>query len=149
MGFSSIQLFNKQDQSHIMKFALAVMSAGALASAEAYYGGGYGAGYGGYGGYYGKRSAEPVAEAEAAPAPYYGGYGGYGGYGYGKRSADAEAYYGYPGYGYGYGKRSADADAYYGYGGYGHGYGYGKSPPMPTTPTAIPPTDTVTARGPL
>merc|ERR1711917_187752 len=56
-----------------------------------------------------KRSAE-------ADAYYgYGGYGlGYGGYGYG-------------GLGYGYGKRSADAepeaDAWYGYGGYGLGYG--------------------------
>merc|ERR1711862_492693 len=62
----------------------------------------------------GKRSAE----AE----PYYGGYG-YGGY-YGKRSAEAEPYYGWGGYGgYGYGKRSADA--YYG-GGYGYGGYYGK-----------------------
>merc|ERR1712226_1025786 len=63
---------------------------------------------------------------------------GYGGLGYGKRSADSEAdaYYGYGGYGLGlygksapcvnaanipvpctYGKRSADSDAYYGYGG--------------------------------
>ena len=70
------------------------MSAGTLASAEAYYG--YGGGYGL--GYYGKRSAEAT--------PYYGGWG-YGGYGYGKRSADAEAspYYGGWGYGgYGYGK---------------------------------------------
>merc|ERR1712066_947050 len=112
MGFSSIQLLTKQDQSHIMKFALAVMSAGALASAEAYYGGyGYG-GYGGYGLGYGKRSADADA--------YYGGYG-YGGYGYGNRSADA--YYGGYGYGgYGYGKRSADAEAYYG------GYGYSNTP---------------------
>merc|ERR1712168_1128389 len=54
----------------------------------------------------------------------------------GKRSADAEAYYGlgYGGYGYGglygYGKRSADAYyGGYGYGGLGYGYGafgYGK-----------------------
>merc|ERR1712121_37858 len=63
-----------------------------------------------------------------------------------KRDADSEAdaFYGYGGYGYGglgygYGKRSADyeADAFYGYGGYGGyglgyttgyglGYGYGK-----------------------
>merc|ERR1711862_112311 len=67
-----------------------------------------GGGLGYYGlGLYGKRSAE----AE----PYYGlGLGGYGGYGYG----------GYGGY---YGKRSAEAEAkpYYGYGGYGLGLGYG------------------------
>merc|ERR1712136_447057 len=53
---------------------------------------------------------------------------------YGKRSAEAEPYYGlgygYGGYGYGgylYGKRSAEAEAkpYYGYGGYGLGLGYG------------------------
>merc|ERR1712121_389 len=128
MGFSSIQLLTKQDQSHIMKFALAVMSAGALASAEAYYGGGYYGGLGAYG--YGKRSAD-------ADAYYGGGYYGGHGYGYGKRSADAEAYYGgyARGYGYGYGKRSADAEAYYGYGGYGgyglpyYGvYGYGVAP---------------------
>merc|ERR1712198_750455 len=67
--------------------------------------------------------------AEAEPEAYYGGYGayttgyglGYGYGGYGKRSADSEAdaYYGYGGYG-GYGL---------GYGGYGYGglgYGYGK-----------------------
>merc|ERR1711936_336665 len=68
----------------------------------------------------------PAQDADA----YYGyggyglGYGGYSGYGYGKRSADADAYYGYGGYGLGYG----------GYGGYGYGkrsadadayYGYG------------------------
>merc|ERR1712219_50877 len=122
------------------KFALAVLSAGTLASAEAYYGG-----YG-YGGYYGKRSAdaEPVTEAdakpEAAPSPYYGLGGYYGGY-YGKRSA--EAYYGPYGYGGYYGKRSAEAEPYYGgylggyygkrsaeaesyYGGYLGGYYYGK-----------------------
>merc|ERR1711972_505714 len=61
-----------------MKFALAVMSVGAVASAEAYYGGyGYGGyGYGGLGYGYGKRSADADA--------YYGAYGlGYGGYGYG------------------------------------------------------------------
>jgi len=68
-----------------------------------------------------KREADSEADAYYG----YGGYGlGYGGYGYG-------------GLGYGYGKRSADseADAYYGlgyglgYGGYGYGglgYGYGK-----------------------
>merc|ERR1711953_226075 len=93
----------------------------------------------------GKRSAdaEPTAEADA----YYGyggygryGYGGYGhggGYGYGgyghylgKRSADADSYYGgylggdgYGGYGHYLGKRSADAESYYG--GYLGGYGYG------------------------
>merc|ERR1711973_1078745 len=42
----------------------------------------------------------------------------------GKRSADAEAYYG-PAYGHYIGKRSADADAYYGfaYGAYPYAYG--------------------------
>merc|ERR1711973_564830 len=56
------------------------------------------------------------AEAEA----YYG-YGRYGGYGLGYGG------YSYGGLGYGYGKRSADAeaDAYYGYGGAYTGYGYG------------------------
>jgi len=58
-----------------------------------------------------KREADSEADAYYG----YGGYGlGYGGYGYG-------------GLGYGYGKRSADseADAYYGYGGLGLGYGLG------------------------
>jgi len=58
-----------------------------------------------------KREADSEADAYYG----YGGYGlGYGGYGYG-------------GLGYGYGKRSADseADAYYGYSGLGLGYGLG------------------------
>merc|ERR1711874_584582 len=85
--------------------------------------------------YYGKRSAdaEPKADADAY---YYGAYGlgyhglGYRAYGYG---------YPYAHHGYYYGKRSAeaepaaepkaDADAYYGYYGYGarpyYGYGLG------------------------
>jgi len=63
---------------------------------------------------FGKREADSEADA------YYG-YGGYGGYGLGSYGAYNLGY----GYG-GYGKRSADseADAYYGYGGYG-GYGLG------------------------
>merc|ERR1712168_872665 len=75
-----------------------------------------GGGLGYYGlGLYGKRSAE----AE----PYYGlGYG-YGGYGYGLGGYGG---YGYGGYGGYYGKRSAEAEAkpYYGLG-YGGVYGYG------------------------
>merc|ERR1711894_43865 len=87
----------------IVCFALLAVFAMAAAESdpESYYGGhyGYGRGYGGYGypsryygyGYrhYGKRSAEPVAEADADAEAYgyYGrgyGYGGYGrGYGYG------------------------------------------------------------------
>merc|ERR1712098_439092 len=73
-------------------------------------------------GYYGKRSAdaEPKADADAL----------YGYYGYGLRPYAHHGYYGYPyahhGYAY-YGKRSADAeadaDAYYGYP-YAYGYGY-------------------------
>merc|ERR1712226_1808129 len=56
-----------------------------------------------------KREADSEADAYYG----YGGYGlGYGGYGYG-------------GLGYGYGKRSADAKPYYGYGGAYTGYGYG------------------------
>merc|ERR1711917_152474 len=62
-----------------------------------------------------KRSADSEADA------YYG-YGGYGRYGLGYGG------YGYGGLGYGYGKRSADADAFYSYGGYGLGL-YGKSAP--------------------
>merc|ERR1711910_319353 len=61
----------------------------------------------------GKRSAdaEPTAEADA----YYG----YGGYGCGRG-------YGYGGYGHYLGKRSADAEAepHYGYYGYPYAYGY-------------------------
>merc|ERR1711964_274178 len=65
-----------------------------------------------------KRDADSEADA------YYG-YGGYGGYGLGGYGG-----YGYGGLGYGYGgygKRSADseADAYYSYGGAYTGYGYG------------------------
>merc|ERR1712136_586177 len=64
---------------------------------------------GGYGHYLGKRSAD----ADSYYGGYLGGYG-YGGYGHylGKRSAEAKPYYGL-----GYGG--------YGYGGYG-GYVYGK-----------------------
>merc|ERR1712126_390095 len=77
--------------------------------------------------------------AEPESKPYYGavlggyGYGGYGHY-LGKRSAEADSYYGgvllggygYGGYGHYLGKRSAEADSYYGgvLGGYGYG-GYG------------------------
>merc|ERR1712007_425555 len=68
----------------------------------------------------GKRSAdaEPTAEADAYYG--YGGYGryGYGGYGYGRG-------YGYGGYGHYLGKRSADAEAEPHYGYYGYGYAYG------------------------
>merc|ERR1712088_446654 len=67
----------------------------------------------------GKRSvdAEPNAEADA----YYG-YGGYGRYGYGGYGCG----YGYGGYGHYLGKRSADAEAepHYGYYGYPYAYGY-------------------------
>jgi len=69
----------------------------------------------------GKRSAdaEPTAEADAYYG--YGGYGryGYGGYGYGRG-------YGYGGYGHYLGKRSADAEAepHLGYYGYPYAYGY-------------------------
>merc|ERR1711910_321615 len=69
----------------------------------------------------GKRSAdaEPTAEADAYYG--YGGYGryGYGGYGYGRG-------YEYGGYGHYLGKRSADAEAepHYGYYGYPYAYGY-------------------------
>jgi len=76
---------------------------------------------------------------KVAAAAHFAAGGGLGYYGlglYGKRSAEAEPYYGlgygYGGYGYGgylYGKRSAEAEAkpYYGYGGLGGygGYGYG------------------------
>merc|ERR550539_2159649 len=79
-------------------------------------------------GYYGKRSAEAEPEADPAllygaysyPYAYSGLYNGYAGYhagypyahayAYGKRSADAEP------------KAEAEADAYYGY------YGYGARP---------------------
>merc|ERR1712183_167127 len=54
-------------------------------------------------GYYGKRSAD--AEPEADADAYYGYYG-YGGYRYG----GYRGYYGYPYGGYRYGKRSADAE---------------------------------------
>merc|ERR1712119_86933 len=62
-------------------------------------------GYHGLGhfGYYGKRSAD--AEPEADADAYYGYYG-YGGYRYG----GYRGYYGYPYGGYRYGKRSADAE---------------------------------------
>merc|ERR1719191_1669233 len=80
-------------------------------------------------------AAHAVATGNSAVLPTLA----YHGLVYGKRSAeaepeaDADAYYGYYGYGY-YGKRSADAepeadaDAYYGYYGYPYGYrayGYG------------------------
>merc|ERR1712136_179839 len=64
---------------------------------------------------------------EPESKPYYGGVlggYGYGGYGHylGKRSAEADSYYGgvllggygYGGYGHYLGKRSAEADSYYG-----------------------------------
>merc|ERR1712059_146957 len=73
-----------------------------------------------------KRSAdaEPTAEADADAYYGYGGYGGYGlgiarhGYGassYVNRSPQGLSLRGYGLYGH-YGKRSADADAFYGYG---------------------------------
>merc|ERR1719312_1950783 len=80
-------------------------------------------------GYIGKRGADADAEPGYLAygyAPF--AYGAYGisqahptGYSHqhvvrGKRSADADAYYGYP---YGYARRG-----YYGYGGYGYGRGY-------------------------
>merc|ERR1712010_313763 len=62
---------------------------------------------------------ESTSEADAYYG--YGGYGryGYGGYGYGRG-------YGYGGYGHYLGKRSADAEAepHYGYYGYPYAYGY-------------------------
>merc|ERR1712051_1176367 len=67
----------------------------------------------------GKRSADAEPEADAYYG--YGGYGryGYGGYGYGRG-------YGYGGYGHYLGKRSANAEAepHYGYYGYPYAYGY-------------------------
>merc|ERR1712210_33944 len=123
------------------------------------YGHGYGHGYYGhpyaFGHYYGKRSAdaEPAADADAyygyplvAAAPHtvstvHGGplhgltsvYGGLYGHYYGKRSADAEAYY-HHGYAhYGHGLHHGYALAHHGHHGYAgyyghpylhHGYGY-------------------------
>merc|ERR1712157_684195 len=85
---------------------------------------GYGYPYAHHGLYYGKRSAdaEPEAKAEADPWLAYG----YAGYPY----AYSGLYHGYAGYHAGYpyayyGKRSADADAYYGYYGYARPYAYG------------------------
>merc|ERR1711971_79346 len=85
----------------------------------------HGLGHYGHGlGYYGKRSADAEPEADA----YYGYYG-YGlahhGYGYGLAHHGYYGAYAHPyAYGHYYGKRSAEAepeaDAYY-----GHHYGYG------------------------
>merc|ERR1712072_258283 len=81
------------------------------------------------GGYH-KREAE--VHDKHAPAIAHHPYGGISytdrsPQGLHKRSADAEASYGYgykPSYGYGYHKRSADAEASYGYAHHGYGYGY-------------------------
>merc|ERR1712037_849102 len=62
-----------------------------------------------------KAVANPKADPYLLYGSYYGGLGHhYGGYGYG----------GYPYYSY-YGKRSAEADPWYGYYGHGYGLGYG------------------------
>merc|ERR1712193_169924 len=81
------------------------VASGPSADADAYFYGAYPHTYGAYGAYPYAYGAYPYA---------YGAYAApYGAYHYGKRSADADAYYGYGGYGRPY------------YGGYGYGrFGY-------------------------